>query len=312
MLDLQNAEVFRAALESLQAAVCLVDGDRKVRFWNEGAENITGYLRQEVLGRFCAEFLVIKLQETKAAICQKYCPLVTAMRDGQVCESRAYLHHKSGYAVPVSLRAAPIRDAHGRVIGAVETFEERLWSPARQRPGSGLTVGHGLDALTQLPDYSFTVSYLQEHLAFAAEHTIPFGLVCIQLDNLEKLKVTHGRDAAEALLNVVAHTLRNGLYPEDFVGRWSEDQFLTIIASSGEEALMPTVERLRQLAESSEIIWWGDQLSAVVSVGGTIVLPGETLEALLARPGGTLTSVAADPSSSPVVLRAPIPKEKET
>ena len=61
MLDLQNAEIFRAALESLQTGVCVVDRDRKINFWNDGAERITGYLRQDVLGRFCGDILLIKI-----------------------------------------------------------------------------------------------------------------------------------------------------------------------------------------------------------------------------------------------------------
>ena len=65
MLDLQNAEVFRSALESMQAGVCVVDHDRKIRYWNEGAEKITGYLRQEVLGRFCGDILLIGSHEKK-------------------------------------------------------------------------------------------------------------------------------------------------------------------------------------------------------------------------------------------------------
>ena len=156
MLDLQNAEIFRAALESLYSGVCVVDRDRKINFWNDGAERITGYLRQEVMGRFCGDILLIKSHEKKAALCEQSCPLVAAMRDGRIRESRVYLHHKSGYAVPVRMRAVPIRDVHGHVIGVTESFVVRSWMSTRRRPDSGLVVGHGLDALTELPDYDFT------------------------------------------------------------------------------------------------------------------------------------------------------------
>ena len=293
MLDLQNAEIFRAALESLQTGVCIVDRDRKISFWNDGAERITGYLRQDVLGRFCGEILLIKFHENKAALCEHSCPLVAAMRDGQARESRVYLHHKSGYAVPVSLRAVPIRDAHGHVIGAAESFVERPCASTRRRPDSDLAVGHGLDAVTQLPDYPFTESYLVDRLKFASEHAIPFGLLCIQLDQLDALTATHGLDAAEAILNVVAHTLRNGLDPLDFVGRWSEDQFLAIVANCSDGDLLTTAERLKRLAQSSEIAWWGDQLSVTVSVGGTVLSPGEPIAPLLDRTGNALKQAVA-------------------
>ncbi len=305
MLDLQNAEIFRAALESLQTGVCMVDRDRKISFWNDGAERITGYLRQDVLGRFCGEILLIKFHENRAAICEHACPLLAAMRDGQARESRVYFRHKSGYAVPISLRAFPIRDVHGHVIGAAESFVERPCESTRRRPESALVVGHGLDAVTQLPDFPSSESFLLDRLKFASEHLIPFGLLCIQLDQLDTLTATHGLDAAEAILNVVAHTLRNGLDPLDFVGRWSEDQFLAIVANCREGDLLTTAERLKRLAQSSEIAWWGDQLSVTVSVGGTVLRPGEAIVPLLDRTGTALKRAVAKGGNFAVVLCAP-------
>jgi diguanylate cyclase (GGDEF)-like protein/PAS domain S-box-containing protein len=305
MLDLQNAETFRAALESLQTGVCLVDRERKISFWNDGAERITGYLRQDVLGRFCGEILLIKFHENKVALCEQSCPLVAAMRDGQARESRVYLHHKSGYAVPVTLRAVPIRDVHGHVIAAMESFVERPCAATWRPPDSDLVVGHGLDAVTQLPDYPFTESHLVERLKFASEHLIPFGLLCIQLDRLDVLTITHGLDAAEAILKVIAHTLRNGLDPQDFVGCWSEDQFLAIVANCGDGDLLTTAERLKRLARASEIVWWGDQLSVTVSVGGTVLRPGEPIESLLGRTGNALKQAVAQGGNFAVVLCAP-------
>jgi diguanylate cyclase (GGDEF)-like protein/PAS domain S-box-containing protein len=304
MLDLQNAEIFRAALESMYSGVCVVDRDRKINFWNSGAERITGYLRQDVLGRFCGEILLIKFHEKKTAICENFCPLVAAMRDGRVRDSRVYLHHKSGYALPVHLRAVPIRDAHGQVIGAVESFVERAWMSTRRRPDAGLVVGHGLDPHTQLPDYAFTESYLAGRLKFASDHAIPFGVLCIQLDQLGALTARYGLDAAEAILNVVARTLRNGLDPLDFVGCWSEDQFLAIVANCSEDDLLTTAERLKRLAQSSEIAWWGDQLSVTVSVGGTVLAPAEPLVPLLERTGNALKQAVAMGGNSAIVLGA--------
>ena len=305
MLDLQNAEIFRAVLESLRTGVCMVDRDRMISLWNDGAEKITGYLRQDVLGRFCGEILLVKFPENRAGLGERPCLLDAAIRDGQAHEARVYLHHKSGYAVPVTVRAVPIRDMHGHLIGAAESFVERPWASTLRRPESDLVVGHGLDGVTQLPDYPFTESYLVQRLKFASEHVIPFGLLGIQLDQLDSLTATHGRDAGEAILNVVAHTLRNGLDPLDYVGRWSDDQFLAIVAIWNEGDLLITADRLKQLAQSSEIVWWGDHLSVTVSVGGTVLSPGEPIVSLLGRTGSALEQAVAQGGNLAIVHRAP-------
>jgi diguanylate cyclase (GGDEF)-like protein len=168
-----------------------------------------------------------------------------------------------------------------------------------------LAVGHGLDAITQLPGYPFTESYLLDRLKFASEHVIPFGLLCVQVDHLDTLTATHGLDAAEAILHVVAHTLRNGLDPLDFVGCWLEDQFLAIVTNGSEADLLTTAERLKRLAQFSEITWWGDQLSVTVSVGGTVLGPGESMAPLLGRTGNALKQAVARGGNFAIVLGAP-------
>lgn len=305
MLDIQNAEVLRAALESLQTGVCIVDRDRKIRFWNDGAERITGHLRQDVLGHFCGEILLIRFHEKKVAFCEHACPLVAAMRDGKARESRVYVHHKAGYAVPVSIQAVPIRDVNGHVIGAVESFVERHCRSTHRPPDCALATGHGLDAATQLPDRGFTDAHLVNLVKYAAEHSIPFGLLFFQLDQLDVLTATHGVDAAEAILNAVAHTLRNGLDPLDFVGRWSADRFLAVIANCANGDFLSTAERLKRLAQSSEVTWWGDPLSVTVSVGGTVLKPGESLAPLLKRAEKAIEQAVAHGGNSAVVLSAP-------
>ena len=226
------------------------------------------------------------------------------MRDGKPRESRIYIHHKSGYAVPGILRAVPIRDAQGRVVGAVESFAERPWVSMRRPPDSDLVVGHGLDAVTHLPDFPFTGSYLGSRLKYAAEHNIPFGLLCIQMDHFDTLTATHGLDAAENILNVVAHTLRNGLDPQDFLGRWSDDQFLAILGNCSSSDVLTTAERLKRLSQSSAIAWWGDQLSVTVSAGGTVLRPGEPIESLLQRTGQALKQAVANGGNFASVLHA--------
>jgi diguanylate cyclase (GGDEF)-like protein/PAS domain S-box-containing protein len=289
MLDLQKPEVFWAVLESLQTGVCIVDRDRKISFWNDGAEKITGYLRQEVVGRFCGEILLVKFHENKGARCERSCPLVAAMRDGKPLESRVYLHHKSGYAVPVSLRAIPIRDVHGHVVGAAETFVERPSVSTRRGLEYGYVEGYQLDAVTQLPDGPHTEAYLAGRLKFASEHFMPFGVLCVRVDHFATLTATHGLEASETILHVIAQPLRNGLDTQDFLGRWSDDQFLAIVMNSSDSDLLTMSERLKRLAQSSEIAWWGDPLSVTVSVSGTVVVPGEPAESILQQ-------LAADPS----------------
>lgn len=48
MLNFQNADIFRAALENSSAGVCMVDHDRKIVFWKRriGKDHVGGTMLQ--------------------------------------------------------------------------------------------------------------------------------------------------------------------------------------------------------------------------------------------------------------------------
>lgn len=45
-----DPEICRSILEGLQVGICLMDRYQRILFWNDGAERIAGYLRQNVVG----------------------------------------------------------------------------------------------------------------------------------------------------------------------------------------------------------------------------------------------------------------------
>jgi PAS domain S-box-containing protein len=51
-----DLEIYRTVVEHMQTGIYMVDCEQKIQFWNDGAENITGHLRQHVLGHFCRDF----------------------------------------------------------------------------------------------------------------------------------------------------------------------------------------------------------------------------------------------------------------
>jgi PAS domain S-box-containing protein len=51
MTDSGPLQLHRIVLEALPIAICVVNRDGKVLLWIAGAEQMTGYFRQEVLGR---------------------------------------------------------------------------------------------------------------------------------------------------------------------------------------------------------------------------------------------------------------------
>ena len=125
MLDLNNPRVCETAVDSLDVGVYLVDRHCKIVYWNQGAERISGYLRQDVTGRFYRNDILVHSDENEAVLCGTDCPLAGCMRDGQAREATVYLRHRAGHRVPVRVRAVPVRDEAGHIC--------------RQQPGTRWT-----------------------------------------------------------------------------------------------------------------------------------------------------------------------------
>jgi len=117
-VDLADPRVFETTIDSLDVGIYLVDQHRKIVYWNRGAERISGYLRQDVTGRFCRDDILVHWDENEAVLCSTDCVLAGCMRDGQACEATMYLRHRLGHRVPVHVRAVPLRNDDDVIVGA--------------------------------------------------------------------------------------------------------------------------------------------------------------------------------------------------
>jgi len=261
----------------------VVDRNGKILFWNQGAERITGYKPHEVVGRSCRENTLAHCDDHGCVACGAACPFSRTMHDCRPREARMQLRHKRGHPVHVLMRIAPIRDHHGSVIGLAENFDEQRFSSDRDRNLHHLAAHGCMDEIIGVPNREFTQFHLSENLASFTRYQLPFGIMCIQVDQLGHFRAAYGQPAGDAVLRVVAQTMRNSLRPSDFLGRWSKDQFLAILINCGSAGVERTGERMRKIVSCAGLHWWGDELSVTTSVGQAIAQTGDTLDSLLHR-----------------------------
>ncbi len=140
--------VRESLLENLIDGVYFVDRDRRIMYWNRGAERIAGFTRDEVLGRRCADGILEHCDESGRILCGERCPLLATINDGRLREVHVYLQHKDGHRKPVCICASPIRDASGAIVGAVESFNEEIGFGHSRQPAAHSTDASTTDPLT--------------------------------------------------------------------------------------------------------------------------------------------------------------------
>jgi len=102
-----SPEIYQAILDCLEDGVYLIDRDDGISFWNRGTEEITGFARQEVLGRSCEDHILLHSRRDGTALCGSQCPLPRTILDGKTRNLELFLRHRDGHCVPYARELLP-------------------------------------------------------------------------------------------------------------------------------------------------------------------------------------------------------------
>ena len=129
---------------------------------------------------------------------------------------------------------------------------------------------------------------IRENLITFTEHHIPFGILLLQIDELDQYRARRGPGVVPTILRIIAQSVENCLRPTDVLGCWEKNQFLAIVTDCKESEVALVGERVRKIIGRSEIEWWGDKFSVTSPIGGAGARAGDNVETLLARAEASL------------------------
>jgi len=274
---------FKKIVESLHDGLYLVDRDRVITYWNKGAERITGFTADEVVGRSCSENILTHINSEGTTLCDSLCPLAKCLTDEQPGEAEVFVHHKEGHRIPISVRISPLTDKDGRVIGGVEQFSDISNRSANELRLKELEKLAMLDPLTQLANRNYIQKEMEIRFAEKKRYNIPFGLLFMDIDHFKKVNDTYGHHIGDAVLKFVADTFVDNSRPFDIFGRWGGEEFIGVLRNVSLQDLERTGQRLRTLVENSYLIRNKKKLQVTISIGATLVHDDDTMESLLVR-----------------------------
>ncbi len=279
-----DSEIFyKSLLDNLYDGVYFVDNDRRILYWNKGAERITGYGFGDVVGRYCHENILNHVSYTGVCLCTGDCPLRKTILDGQYRETEAFLHHKNGHRIPVLIRTSPIYDELGIVKGAVEIFSDNSAHVQTRNEKTVLEEVVYKDPLTGIYNRSFMEIKARSALMEYQASEIPFGLLFMDLDNFKVVNDTYGHSVGDMVLKMVANTLAHNLRSIDLVGRWGGEEFLIVAQNIDQDNLVHLADKLRSLVGSSSLDINGTKVRITISIGATMATKNNSFEIILDR-----------------------------
>jgi PAS domain S-box-containing protein len=114
----QSDHVTDIILDSISEGVFTVDDLWRITSFNRAAENITGVLRKEAIGKHCWEVF-------RSNMCESDCALRRTMKlRKSILDTSAYIVNADGRRIPVVVCTSVLKDEKGRILGGVETFRD--------------------------------------------------------------------------------------------------------------------------------------------------------------------------------------------
>jgi len=278
-----NDQSCQDILENLYDGLYFVDRDRRITFWNRGAEKITGFRNYEAVGSYCSDNLLAHVDSEGSLLCLGLCPLAKTIEDGIMREAEVYLRHKGGYRVPVFIRVSPIRDLNGKIIGTVEIFNDNSSKRDLVSQIDQLRALSLVDPLTGLANRRYAEIHLQGKLKEMSDYSSLFGVLFLDIDHFKNVNDKHGHDVGDEVLKMVSMTLKKGVNGTGLVCRWGGEEFIAAVPADDIFMLQSVAGKLRALVERSCFSYGQHVVSVTVSVGATLAVPGDTVDSMVKR-----------------------------
>jgi diguanylate cyclase (GGDEF)-like protein/PAS domain S-box-containing protein len=270
-------------LNQVQDGISCLNKDRKVVFWNQSAEQMTGFESSEVLGRPCFKDLAMFIDREGEDVCGDKCAAELTLKDGSIRSLDVYFRHKNGFRLPALLKIIPVFKEDGTVMGVVETFAGTAPKVSVPLAVKELERMGLLDSETGVATKTYLDMTLKTRLEEFQKCGLPFAVVYVDIDNFNKTLEKYGRFNGGKILRTVARTLVKNVRYFDIVGRWNTEEFLAVLLNIDESRLDIVANKLRLLVSESYITTETGMLNATVSIGASIVQRYDTVEALLKR-----------------------------
>ena len=188
-----------------------------------------------------------------------------------------------GHRVPIQVRVSPMLNRQGKLVGAVEIFNDDSARQSIKRRSEELEQMAFLDTLTQTANRRYLEIRLQTALREYQLHGDPFGVLLVDLDHFKQINDGNGHDVGDRALVGVTRTLNGALRSTDTLGRWGGDEFLAVLGHVDRDSLTQLAARCCRLVAEIRIPYGTESIPVSVSVGGAVFRGDESVEALIAR-----------------------------
>jgi len=262
----EEKERAQVTLNSIGDAVLTTDLKGNVTYLNVVGETMTGWSREDALGRPLSEVFKI-IDGTTRAIAVN--PAHRAIEEDRTVGLAAdcVLIRRDGSEFPIEDSAAPIHDRNGKVSGAVIVFHDASQSRTVVDKMAHLALH---DFLTGLPNRVLLTEHLSQAIGMAQRHSKRGALLFVDLDHFKRINDTLGHLVGDQLLMQVASRLNLCVRTTDTVCRQGGDEFVILLVEIEQPQDAAHIADKLRVELATPYIIEGHELHVTLSIGISI------------------------------------------
>jgi diguanylate cyclase (GGDEF)-like protein/PAS domain S-box-containing protein len=242
-------------LDKATDAIVIQGIDKKILFWNKGAERFYGWTPEEAIGK-SPEMLLLGDPAVYSDAASRV--LTHGEWRGEVTQRR-----KDGSTLIVECQLTLMRDDNEQPqsILAINT-------DITQRKATDEKIRHLAlyDTMTDLPNRTLFMDRLKGILVDAKRYRQTIAILFLDLDRFKEINDTQGHGVGDQVLIEVAQRFKSILYREEMLARLGGDEFVVIAQVADHVAATHISGRLQQ-ALAAPIAANGHAFSIGVSIG---------------------------------------------
>ncbi|MES9944214.1 MAG: EAL domain-containing protein [Candidatus Thiodiazotropha sp.] len=203
---------------------------------NAAFTRITGYSREEVLGRNPS---ILKSGKHDLEF---YEDMWRSLREQGSWAGEVWNRRKNGEIYPESLTISSVRSPDGQVQRYVALFSDIRTQKEQQ---SQLEQVAHYDALTGLPNRVLLGDRLRQTMLQASRRDTQLALVYLDLDGFKEVNDDYGHDVGDRLLVTLADRMKKAVREVDTLARLGGDEFVALLADLPDvDTSLPWLQRL--------------------------------------------------------------------
>jgi diguanylate cyclase (GGDEF)-like protein/PAS domain S-box-containing protein len=240
---LETEEALRLRDRAVEASVNPVvivsaaDPEMPLVYVNQAFETVTGYTRDEVLGR---NLRLLQGDDREQPDIDKIRRAIA-----EQCDAQALLrnYRKDGSLFWNMLYVTPVRDPHSNLVTHFVGVQNDITELKRYQDELEHQANH--DALTGLANRNLLKDRLHQALALAHRYGRPFSIAFIDLDNFKLINDSLGHEVGDQVLKIAGERLAGCVREGDTVSRVGGDEFVLLVADHDrDESVFRIVQRI--------------------------------------------------------------------